>query len=296
MDGIIVIDKQKGISSSFAVRKFAKQFKISSAGHAGTLDPMATGVLVAGLGKGTRILRFLEAMDKVYTGTIQLGSATDTDDAEGATVEELPVLRLTENDIVNVLTKYTGEIKQLPPSYSAIKIDGKRAYKSARAGETPKLALRDVTVHSIKLLSFDNVAYTIQISVHCSKGTYIRSLARDISRALGTCGHLSSLRRESVGLFDLSRAIPFPSEVTKEQVDNSLISISDALKGLQSYVVADTDIVNIKMGRTVLLKERVSDAEDALVKSSAGEAICIASVRNISATGESYLQPQRMLV
>ena len=195
------------MTSSRGVRRLAGTRKV---GHAGTLDPMATGVLVLGLGPGTRLLTYLVGTDKTYRATIRLGQATVTDDAEGEVVGGADASGLTAADISSEVARLTGPIQQRPSSVSAIKVDGRRSYARVRAGEEVELAARPVTVHRFDVLDHragcrgGRAVLDLDVEVDVSSGTYVRALARDLGAALGVGGHLTALRRTRVGPFDLS--------------------------------------------------------------------------------------------
>ena len=174
-------------------------------GHAGTLDPLAEGVLPVLLGRATRLADYIQSGSKTYVTTIALGAATDTDDAEGTVTSSMVVPSLSAAAVDAVLAKFRGEILQRPPAYSALKVAGRRAYALARAGESVDLAPRSVTVYDLRLIDFSEAE--LRLEVTCSKGTYIRALARDIAEALGTVGHMSSLVRTHVGPFSLENAV-----------------------------------------------------------------------------------------
>ncbi|MFB6722702.1 tRNA pseudouridine(55) synthase TruB [Kribbella sp. NPDC056345] len=207
-DGIVVVDKPAGMTSHTVVARVRRLAGTRKVGHAGTLDPMATGVLVAGLNRATRLLGHLQLADKSYDATIRLGAVTTTDDAEGSVVSTAPVDGVTEEAIRTAAAAYQGEISQIPSAVSAIKVDGKRAYERVRAGEEVTLKARTVTVSRYDILDI-RVADSwidLDISVDCSSGTYIRALARDLGADLGVGGHLTALRRTRVGSFDLTAA------------------------------------------------------------------------------------------
>ena len=214
VDGWIILDKPLGLGSTqgvAAVKRNLRQagFGKVKVGHGGTLDPLATGVLPIGIGEATKLCgRMLDA-SKVYTFTVQFGAETDTLDLEGRIVAESP-LRPALSDLEAALSAFRGPIEQVPPAYSALMIDGERAYDLARAGQVVELKSRSVTIHTLTLDCTDGPRQALQcatLTVHVSKGTYIRSLARDIARALGTVGHVTMLRRLRAGPFDLSGAI-----------------------------------------------------------------------------------------
>lgn len=225
------MDKPAGLTSHDVIARLRRAFGTRRVGHAGTLDPMATGVLVVGVERGTRFLAHLVAETKSYTGTIRLGSATTTDDAEGETVSTAAADTVTGLDdaaIAAGLADLRGDIMQKPSAVSAIKIDGKRAHERVRAGETVDIPARPVTVHRLEVTDLRRNAGSIDIDVDvlCSSGTYIRSLARDLGATLGVGGHLTALRRTSVGPFDVTRAQPL-AEIT-EHPELSL-SLDEAL-------------------------------------------------------------------
>jgi len=201
-DGLIIVDKPAGLTSHDVVARLRRLTGTRRVGHGGTLDPMATGVLVAGVGKATRLLGHLALAEKEYQATIRLGQATSTADAEGEVISGAPAGGLT-------LTALTGEIQQVPPAVSAVKVAGTRAYRLARAGTTPVLAPRAVTVRSFCILSgrrVDDDLLDVDATVTCSSGTYIRALARDLGEALGVGGHVTVLRRTRAGAYDLGMA------------------------------------------------------------------------------------------
>lgn len=208
--GVVVVDKPAGWTSHDVVARVRRLAKTRKVGHAGTLDPMATGVLVLGLGKGTRLLGHLTLTDKDYTTTIRLGQATSTEDAEGEPVGGAPATAVPEEAIHAGVRALTGTIDQVPPRVSAIKVNGKRSYAAARAGEDLELAARGVTVSAFDVTAIhrhpDTGFVDVEARVSCSSGTYIRSLARDLGAALEVGGHLTALRRTRVGPYTLDCA------------------------------------------------------------------------------------------
>ena len=206
--GLVIVDKPRGITSHDVVARIRRLAGTRRVGHAGTLDPMATGVLVIGVEKATRLLGHLALAEKEYTATIRLGQATDTDDADGEVIAQAPATGVTREAIEAGAAALTGEIEQVPPGFSAIKVAGKRAYKMAREGAAPQLAARTVTVSSFTVagLRRDAGLLDADVAVTCSSGTYIRALARDLGAALGVGGHLTALRRTRVGPYDIGQA------------------------------------------------------------------------------------------
>ncbi|VFA98692.1 tRNA pseudouridine(55) synthase TruB [Nocardia cyriacigeorgica] len=208
LGGLLIVDKDGGLTSHDVVARCRKLLRTKKVGHAGTLDPMATGVLVLGVERATKLLGLLTLTTKAYTATIRLGQATTTDDAEGEIVSTTPAGAVTDADITAGIAALTGEIQQIPATVSAIKVDGERAYARHRAGEEVKLAARPVTVHRFEVLARRTVAdfVDLDVVVECSSGTYVRALARDLGVALGVGGHLTALRRTRVGPFTLDHA------------------------------------------------------------------------------------------
>ncbi|TMR89341.1 tRNA pseudouridine(55) synthase TruB [Nonomuraea basaltis] len=206
--GLIIVDKPGDWTSHDVVAKMRRIAGTRRVGHAGTLDPMATGVLVIGVEKATRLLGHLALTEKVYEATIRLGVSTNTDDAEGEVTATASAAGVTEAEIHKGVAALTGEIMQIPPQVSAIKVNGQRAYKMARAGEVVELLARPVTVHAFEVpgISAHDDVVDVDAVVTCSSGTYIRALARDLGAALGVGGHLARLRRTRVGPYDLSLA------------------------------------------------------------------------------------------
>jgi tRNA pseudouridine55 synthase len=209
-DGLIVVDKPGGMTSHDVVARIRRLARTRRVGHGGTLDPMATGVLVIGVGRATRLLTYVIGAGKRYTATIRLGQSTVTDDAEGELVAAITAGGLTDEQVRAGLAPLTGEIDQVPSAVSAIKVDGQRAYKRVRDGEAVTLAARRVTVSRLDLLAVRRPTpelLDLDVDVACSSGTYIRAIARDLGVALGVGGHLTALRRVAVGEFSLAEAL-----------------------------------------------------------------------------------------
>lgn len=204
VDGVLILDKPKGLTSNAALQKVRWLLNAEKGGHTGSLDPLATGVLPLCFGEATKFSQYLLDADKAYEAVIQLGVTTSTGDAEGQVLEQRPVVVSFEN-IQAVLQEFLGEIQQVPPMYSALKRDGQPLYKLARAGTVVDRDARTITIRRLELLSFSTDL--LSISVHCSKGTYIRTLAEDIGQSLGCGAHVKELRRTQVGPFKLDQAI-----------------------------------------------------------------------------------------
>jgi tRNA pseudouridine55 synthase len=206
--GLVVVDKPSGLTSHDVVGRLRKLLGTRKIGHAGTLDPMATGVLVLGVGRATRLLGHLALTDKAYDATIRLGQATVTDDAEGEVTSVVPAGDVTDEAIAAGVAALTGDLMQVPSSVSAIKVDGQRAYKRVRAGDDVTLPARPVTVAAFDVHEVRRAADVVDldVSVTCTSGTYVRALARDLGAALGLGGHLTALRRTRVGPYTLDAA------------------------------------------------------------------------------------------
>ena len=204
LHGVLVIDKPAGLTSHDVVARLRRLTGESRVGHAGTLDPAATGVLPVCVGQATRLVEYLSTADKGYLTEVVLGARTDTDDLEGHLTESAPVPALAEADVEAVLAGFRGQIRQFPPAYAAIKVEGRRLYEFARAGQAVEVPARTVTIHRLHLLAWRPPALTLL--VECSKGTYIRALARDIGAAIGCGGYVQALRRVWTGPFCLADA------------------------------------------------------------------------------------------
>lgn len=217
MNGIIIINKHKGCTSHDIVYKVKKMFN-EKVGHTGTLDPMATGVLPLLIGKGTQCSKYLINHDKIYNVTLQLGEKTDTADSEGKVIEtkEVKEKTLKKENIEKILEKFKGKQEQIPPIYSAIKVNGKKLYEYARKGQEVEIKPRKIEIYNIELLNINKKQKQIEFQVSCSKGTYIRSLCEDIAQRLGTVGYMLELKRIQVGNFNMKEAI------TIEQLENNI--------------------------------------------------------------------------
>ena len=242
MNGIILINKEKNITSHDIVYKI-KKIVNEKVGHAGTLDPMATGGLPILIGKGTLCSKYLINHDKIYETTIQLGKKSDTADGEGKIIEEKEVKEdnLKEEKIKSVLKKFIGKQEQIPPMYSAIKINGKKLYEYARKGEKVEIEPRNIEIYSLDLLNIDEKEQQITLKVSCSKGTYIRSLCEDISKSLDTVGYMLNLNRLKVDRFDISKSITMQeienSDNSYEFINKNLITIEELFKESDEIVL-----------------------------------------------------------
>ena len=251
VSGIALIDKQQGFTSHDVVAKLRKLLGTKKIGHAGTLDPMATGLLLLGVGSGTKLMQFLSGLDKTYEATIRLGASTSTDDAEGEIGEAQDASRISSDELAREIFKLTGNIEQVPSSVSAIKVDGKRAYDLVRAGEEVVLKSRSVTVSRFDVIGEPSVVgkyLDINVEVDCSSGTYIRALARDLGDALGVGGHLTALRRTRIGAFDISNA----SDISQEP---TLVTNVEVLKTLMPEVaISPQQEIDLRHGKRLALE------------------------------------------
>lgn len=228
--GLVVVDKPAGLTSHDVVARVRRAFGTRKVGHAGTLDPMATGVLVVGVNRATRLLGHLLLTEKAYDATVLLGASTTTDDAEGDVLGETSARGLTEAQVRAATERFRGAIEQVPTAVSAVKVDGRRAYQRVRAGEEVVLAARPVTIHDLTVHEVRGCGtqdrVEVDLSVRCSSGTYIRAIARDLGAALGVGGHLTALRRTAVGPFDLVMSRPLEAV----QEDPSMLPIAEAAR------------------------------------------------------------------
>jgi len=252
-DGLIVVDKPAGWTSHDVVARVRRVCGTRRVGHAGTLDPMATGVLVLGVGRATRLLGYLAAHDKDYEATIRLGATTTTDDAEGEVVAERDAGAVTDEAIEAGLRGLTGDLLQVPSAVSAIKVDGVRAYQRVRSGENVELAARPVRVERLDLLAHRGC--DLDVRVTCSTGTYVRALARDLGDALGVGAHLRALRRTRVGRFGIEAARPLADVESDPVVVPLAEAVGQAFPTLQ---VSEQEAVRIAHGQRLALEVTVS--------------------------------------
>jgi tRNA pseudouridine55 synthase len=259
MNGVLVIDKPQGPTSFEVVRRVRSALGLRRAGHTGTLDPMATGVLPVCLGEATKLAGLLTEGDKAYDAVVRLGLLTDTQDVTGTVLETRPVPALSTELLESALQRFRGTFLQLPPMYSAVKVKGKRLYERARAGEPVERTPRQVTVHSLVLRDFSSSECTL--SVRCSKGFFVRSLAEDLGRVLGSGGALKSLRRTASGPFGLDGALQL-SQVEalgvagasgRAELEARMVSMADALPELPVVQVAERDVSRVLHGVPLVL-------------------------------------------
>ena len=253
--GWVVLDKPMGLSSTVAVSRVKRLFNAQKAGHAGTLDPLATGVLAVALGEATKTVPYAMDGEKLYRFTARWGESRDTDDAEGEVVERSDV-RPTEAQILAQLPRFTGDILQVPPAFSAIKVKGERAYDLAREGEEFSLEPRTVSIRAARLVAIPDTDHAV-FELSCGKGSYVRAWVRDLAIALGTCGHVSELRRLRVGPFSIEAAISLEK---LEALGHSpaalehLRPIATALDGIPALAVTGQDSVRLRSGNPIVIR------------------------------------------
>lgn len=269
--GFLVIDKPAGITSRDAVNQVQRWFpRGTKVGHAGTLDPLATGVLVIGVGQGTRLVEYVQRMHKVYRAGIRLGATSDTDDAEGNITPRTVTVVPGREDVAGILHHFVGDVLQTPPAFSALKTGGRRAHELARRGESVDLAPRPVTVHDIQLLRYDYP--DLDLVVRCGKGTYIRSLARDLGALLCCGGYIASLQRTEIGRFTLADAFALDNPPAASAV----LPLSHALADLNRLDLASELVLRMVQGQSLSLAPGLADGEEVVVCEAGGPVRLIA--------------------
>jgi tRNA pseudouridine55 synthase len=283
-NGFLVIDKDPAMTSHDVVAMGRRALGTRKVGHAGTLDPMATGVLVLGFGNGTRLLQYVTNGDKSYLATVVLGAATITDDHEGEIISTADVAAITDADIEAELAKLRGTIAQRPSSVSAVKVDGERAHARVRAGEVFELPAREVTISKLEILEIRRVNSRIEvdIDVTCSAGTFIRAIARDCGAALGVGGHLNKLRRTRVAGFSLDRTVSVTGLKAKDFTPLSMADVARATFAVR--MVSSDEATELSFGRALTANESaeitaaISETDEvlALLQNKEGKALPIA--------------------
>jgi tRNA pseudouridine55 synthase len=295
VNGWLVLDKPVGMTSTHAVSVVKRLFAAKRAGHAGTLDPLASGCLPIALGEATKTVPFVMDGRKTYHFTVRWGEERDTDDAEGRIVAVHPA-RPTPDEVRALLPRFTGTIAQVPPRFSALKIEGERAYDLAREGKAVELAPRPVDIHRLELVAMPDAEHTV-LAAECGKGTYVRALARDLGRELGCLGHVAALRRTSVGAFTEDRAISLDAlqaaclatPVEDGPAATALLPVEAGLAALPALVVSRADAGRLARGQAVLLRGRDAPLMEGWVAvSTQGALVALAEVEK----GE--LRPRRI--
>lgn len=279
--GILFLDKPRGPTSHDLVARTRRALGIRKVGHAGTLDPMATGLLVLGVGSSTRLLGYLVGLDKEYTATIRLGQATTTDDAEGDVVAEHDASGVTDAAVAAAIGALTGQIDQVPSAFSAIKVEGRRAYQLARAGEAVELRARTVTVSEFELLAARRHGglTDLDVRVAVSSGTYLRAIARDLGAALGVGGHLTALRRTRVGPFDVAHAVSPEAVAPGADLAAALVPPAEVAGALFPTAVMDADAARA-LGQGKRVPVPAADAPTVAAVGPGGRLVGLISVRD----------------
>lgn len=247
-NGIIIVDKPAGWTSQDVTAKLRGVFHERRVGHGGTLDPMATGVLPVFVGRATRAASFCESAEKEYIAELQLGLVTNTQDTTGEALQRLPV-SVTREDLLAVLPRFTGQLSQIPPMYSAVKIGGKKLYELARKGQEVARAPRQITIHELELLGSDGETCTLR--VRCSKGTYIRTLCHDIGQTLGCGGCMAALRRTRAGSFTLSQAVRLDDLIAHEAPASLLLPVDSLFSSHPPLIVTMPQAQKLRHGAQV---------------------------------------------
>lgn len=283
LSGILLVDKPEGMTSHDIVARTRRVLNMKKVGHAGTLDPFATGLLVVLVGEGTKLSDSLMAGKKRYLASVLMGEKTDTGDLSGKIIEKKSCVGIDEAALLDVLPSFTGEISQVPPMYSALKRDGVPLYKIARKGLEVERKPRKISIDRVEMDSFDSPVFSID--VECSKGTYIRTLGEDISEAIGTCGHLISLRRLSVGPFSVECAINIDQLAERSVVEASLIPLNEAIPAMPELVVCDDAEGRVSNGQAIrsewiddYMPEKIIAGEKVKVTSGKGRLLSIAEI------------------
>ena len=247
MDGIVIVDKPQGWTSQDVVSKLRGVYKTRRIGHGGTLDPLATGVLPVFVGRATRGVEFFEHAEKTYETVLRLGLTTDTEDITGTTLEEKPVA-VTREQLEAVLQQFRGDILQVPPMYSAIKVNGQKLYDLARKGKEVERQARPVTIYKLECLAFDGAA--ARLLVHCSKGTYIRTLCKDIGAALGCGGCMEKLRRVSAGSYTLEQAVSLQALIESDDPGKHLIPVDSMFSSYDQVTLTPKQTLRCRNGNS----------------------------------------------
>jgi len=280
--GLVLVDKDQAMTSHDVVARIRRLAGTRKVGHAGTLDPMATGVLVVGVNKATRLLTYIVGHDKTYTATIRLGQSTVTDDAEGEIISERIAAAVTEEDIEREVARLRGDIEQVPSQVSAIKVDGKRSYARVREGQQVELKARPVTIsrfdiHEVRRENGGKLI-DVDVTVSCSSGTYIRALARDLGEALNVGGHLTVLRRTEVGPYRIAQA----KRLAELADEFEMLPLDDAAAALfPNRTVSVDEAVELSFGRTIPASSTIMDvSKDDLVAAFAPNGTLVALLKD----------------
>jgi tRNA pseudouridine55 synthase len=276
VSGVLVIDKPSGMTSHDVVARVRKTLKTRKVGHAGTLDPDVTGVLVLCIGDATRLIEYLSANEKVYEGRTVFGIATDTDDASGNIVRVASAAHLTEEIIKQAAKRFLGDTLQAVPAYSAVHIAGKRAYELARMGEAFERPVRQIHIESLDVWGFiPGERAEVSFRVRCSKGTYVRALCRDWGDAVGVPAHMSMLRRIQAGQFSIEDAIPLSEWASLEHPERCLLPMSEAVRGLPALYVSQDQAERLAHGQSLLVDDGCQEGTVAVFLEDVGELVAM---------------------
>jgi tRNA pseudouridine55 synthase len=288
--GWVALDKAADQTSTDAVAAIKRLFRAKKAGHAGTLDPLASGVLPIALGEATKTVPFVMDGRKAYRFTVRWGAETDTDDADGHMVERSDA-RPSADAVRSALPGFTGTVEQVPPRYSALKIEGERAYDLAREGADVELAARPVEIHRLELIATPDADHAV-LAAECGKGTYVRAIARDLGRKLGCLGHVEALRRTRVGPFDETNAATLEELLRlrdEAAIEDALMPVETGLASLPALSVSDADAQRLTLGQSVILRGRDAPILEGLVSVSAhGALVALGEVE------QGSLRPRRI--
>jgi tRNA pseudouridine55 synthase len=274
INGWVILDKPVGLTSTHAVSRLKRVFNAKKAGHAGTLDPLASGVLPVAFGEATKTVPFVQDGEKAYRFTIRWGIETDSDDADGQVVARADA-RPETSAILTALPRFVGTILQTPPAFSAIKIAGERAYDIARDGEMPDIAPRPVTIHELSLVGASADEATFE--ARCGKGTYVRAIARDLGRLLGCYGHVSALRRTRVGPFGEQDAVPL-AQIEDASAPEAMRRVEAGLLELPQVIVDRDSAARLRRGQSVLLRGRDAPGDGAAYASCGGVVVAVGAI------------------
>ncbi|MBN2581125.1 MAG: tRNA pseudouridine(55) synthase TruB [Pirellulales bacterium] len=283
LSGILNLNKPSGVTSRKVVDVVQRLVRPAKSGHAGTLDPLADGVLVVCVGQATRLIEFIQRMPKTYLGTFLLGRRSDTEDVEGRVEELTDPPAPTREQLEAAALKFTGEILQRPPVYSALKIAGRRAYELARKGMSVELTPRPVTVHRLEIRSYRYPE--LEMEIECSRGTYVRSLGRDLAESLGTAAVMSALTRTAVGGFRLGDALP-PDRLRADNLPQCLLSMIRAVDDLPQCRVDEEELALLRQGRPIGRKTAEPSAAEIAALDPHGDLAAI-----LKPAGERQLRP-----
>ncbi len=290
LHGWLILDKPVGQTSTDAVSAIKRITRANKVGHAGTLDPLASGILPIALGEATKTVSFVMDGRKIYRFSVRWGAETDTDDADG-TVQRSCDARPAAEEIEAALPVFTGSIEQVPPKYSALKIEGERAYDLAREGAAVDLAARPIEVHRLALVDIPDADHAV-LEAECGKGTYVRALARDLGRALGCFGHVAALRRTRVGPFDENHVVALPRLMELAQagtVETAFLPVATALAALPALKVSRAEADRLALGQSVLVRGRDAPLVAGIVSVSTGDSLVA-----LAEMHEGALKPKRI--